>query len=57
MIEHLRHAVRDMRLLYDRLFIGKVVESTATQTDEPESSIDVSRRDLWPILYPLQRML
>lgn len=56
MIEHLRHAVCDMRFLHDRLFTSKVVESTATQTDEPESSFDVSQHDLWPILYSLQRM-
>lgn len=57
MIEHIRHAVQDMRYLHARLFAPKVVESTETQTDDPESSIDVSEYDIWPILYALQRML
>lgn len=60
MFEYIRHAILDMRFLHDRIYPHKVLESTATQTDDLETSIDVSTTyeiNLWSTLYELQRRL
>ena len=42
MFENLRLAIEEMRFLHDRLHLPKITESVEVQTDEPDSSIDVS---------------
>lgn len=51
MIDYLSEAVKDVRYLHDRLQTGPITESEGTQTDNLDTSIDVS------LLYKLWALL